>query len=111
MIKPQITSIHFQLTGRCNLRCIFCGQQNGMFGGCLKDRDAEAHRKTHRDTHADRNRCAGLDVCDHARADRDADGYKRADRNTRADLLTGGAERQRRIQRGRHPACRARGIF
>ena len=39
MIKPQITSIHFQLTGRCNLRCIFCGQQNGMFGGCLKDRE------------------------------------------------------------------------
>lgn len=32
MPNVQITSIHFQLTGRCNLRCIFCGQQNGMFG-------------------------------------------------------------------------------
>ena len=32
MPDTKITSIHFQLTGRCNLRCIFCGQQNGMFG-------------------------------------------------------------------------------
>lgn len=29
----DISEAHFQLTGRCNLRCIFCGQQNGMFDG------------------------------------------------------------------------------
>ncbi|MDD3154849.1 MAG: radical SAM protein [Victivallaceae bacterium] len=28
----MIRFAHFQLTGRCNLRCTFCGQQNGMFG-------------------------------------------------------------------------------
>lgn len=39
MPEPQISSIHFQLTGRCNLRCIFCGQQNGMFGECRKNQE------------------------------------------------------------------------
>jgi len=29
--NPVLSAIHFQLTGRCNLRCTFCGQQNGMF--------------------------------------------------------------------------------
>lgn len=39
MPTPQITSIHFQLTGRCNLRCIFCGQQNGMFDDRSRSRE------------------------------------------------------------------------
>ena len=39
MLTPQITSIHFQLTGRCNLRCIFCGQQNGMFDDRSRSRE------------------------------------------------------------------------
>jgi len=32
-MNPMLSAVHFQLTGRCNLRCVFCGQQNGMFAG------------------------------------------------------------------------------
>lgn len=39
MFFPEIVSMHFQLTGRCNLKCIFCGQQNGMFSA--RDREEE----------------------------------------------------------------------
>ena len=37
MFFPEIVSMHFQLTGRCNLKCVFCGQQNGMFSGSHRE--------------------------------------------------------------------------
>ena len=43
MFFPEIVSMHFQLTGRCNLKCIFCGQQNGMFEG--KNREELPYEK------------------------------------------------------------------
>lgn len=35
--KPALHSAHFQLTGRCNLACRFCGQHKGMLASSLKD--------------------------------------------------------------------------
>ena len=29
-MKPTLSAAHFQLTGRCNLSCRFCGQTKGM---------------------------------------------------------------------------------
>lgn len=43
MFFPEIVSMHFQLTGNCNLKCIFCGQQNGMFSH--RDREELSYEK------------------------------------------------------------------
>ncbi len=44
MISPKISAAHFQLTGACNLKCIFCGQQNGMFAGRQQEKDLPYER-------------------------------------------------------------------
>ena len=31
-MRHPVKAVHFQLTGRCNLACSFCGQNKGMLG-------------------------------------------------------------------------------